>query len=68
MPDAPRLYRVPGYPVVPALFVVFCVLLVTVTIYQNPGNAGIGLLLILSGIPLYFLWRKRVPSTQPPSE
>ncbi len=59
MPDAPRPYRVPGYPVVPALFVLFCVVLVTVTIYQDPGNAGIGLLLIFSAIPFYFLWKDR---------
>jgi APA family basic amino acid/polyamine antiporter len=59
MPDAPRPYRVPGYPVVPALFVLFCVVLVAVTIYQDPGNAGIGLLLIFSGIPFYFLWKDR---------
>ena len=68
MPDAPRLYRVPGYPVVPAVFVLFCIVLVAVTIYQDPGNAGIGLLLILLGIPLYFCWRKRVPSAQECSE
>jgi APA family basic amino acid/polyamine antiporter len=62
MPDAPRPYRVPGYPVVPALFVVFCVVLVAVTIYQSPRNAGVGLLLILSGIPFWFLWKDRGPS------
>jgi len=59
MPAAPRPYRVPGYPVVPALFVLFCVVLVAVTIYQDPGNAGIGLLLIFSAIPFYFLWKDR---------
>jgi APA family basic amino acid/polyamine antiporter len=59
MPDAPRPYRVPGYPVTPALFVAFCVVLVAVTIYQSPRNAGIGLALIASGIPLYFLWNRR---------
>lgn len=59
MPDAPRPYRVPGYPVTPALFVAFCIVLVAVTIYQSPRNAGIGLALIASGIPLYFLWNRR---------
>lgn len=63
MADAPRPYRVPGYPVVPALFVVFCLVLVAVTIYQAPRNAGIGLVLIFSGIPLYFHWRRRGPIT-----
>lgn len=58
MPDAPRPYRVPGYPVTPALFVLFCIVLVVVTIYQAPVNAGIGLALIATGIPLYFVWRR----------
>jgi APA family basic amino acid/polyamine antiporter len=59
MPDAPRPYRVPGYPFVPALFVAFCVVLVVVTIVQSPRNAGIGLALILTGIPMYYVWKSR---------
>jgi APA family basic amino acid/polyamine antiporter len=61
MPDAPRPYRVPGYPVVPALFVVFCAALVIVTIYQAPASAGLGLALIFTGIPFYLAWRTRGP-------
>jgi len=68
MADAPRPYRVPGYPVVPALFVLFCIVLVAVTIYQDPGNSTIGLLLILSGIPFYLRWKKRLPLPNPQSE
>jgi APA family basic amino acid/polyamine antiporter len=59
MKDEPRPYRVTGYPIVPAIFVAFCCVLVAVTIYQSPRNAGIGLALIASGIPFYFLWRER---------
>lgn len=59
MPDVPRPYRVPGYPVVPALFVMFCAALVFVTIYQAPASAGLGLALIVTGTPFYLLWRKR---------
>lgn len=59
MPDAPRPYRVPLYPVLPALFVAFCIVLVAVTIYQAPRNAGLGLVLILSGLPFYLAWRNR---------
>jgi basic amino acid/polyamine antiporter, APA family len=59
MPDAPRPYRVPGYPLVPAVFVLFCIVLVTVTIYQSPRNAGLGLVLIASGLPFWLWWRTR---------
>ncbi|MFA6241221.1 MAG: amino acid permease [Candidatus Hydrogenedentales bacterium] len=60
MPDAPRPYKVTAYPFVPLAFVAFCAVLVVVTIYQSPRNAGIGLVLVLSGVPLYWVWgRKR---------
>ncbi len=59
MPDAPRAYKVPLYPVIPALFVAFCVVLVVVTIIQAPKNAGMGLALMLTAIPFYMMWRNR---------
>ena len=59
MADAPRPYKVPLYPFVPAFFVVFCVVLVVVTIIQAPRDAGIGLALMLSAAPFYWLWRGR---------
>ncbi len=59
MRDAPRPYRVTGYPVLPLIFVVFCFVLVVVTIFERPRDAGIGLALILAGLPFYFFWRKR---------
>jgi APA family basic amino acid/polyamine antiporter len=59
MKDTPRVYKVPGYPVLPFIFVLFCVTLVVVTIIQNPRDAGIGLSLVLIGIPFYLFWNKR---------
>ena len=61
MKDTPRPYRVTGYPVLPAVFVLFCLMLVVVTIIERPRDAGIGLALILAGLPFYFYWRKRLP-------
>lgn len=61
MPDAPRPYKAVGYPVLPALFIVFCVVLVGVSLVQRPMECGIGLLLILSGLPFYLYWRKNSP-------
>jgi len=59
MPDAHRPYKTWGYPVVPALFVLFCVGLFFNTIITRPREAGIGLSLILLGIPVYFLLERK---------
>ncbi len=58
MPDAPRPYKVWGYPVVPIVFIIFCVTLVVITIFSKPREALLGLGLILSGIPFYFYWKR----------
>ncbi len=60
MPDAPRPYKVWGYPIVPAIFIVFCLILFFNTILTRPREAIIGLTLIFSGLPVYwFLQRKK---------
>jgi APA family basic amino acid/polyamine antiporter len=53
MPDAYRPYKVWGYPVVPAVFIIFCMFLFFNTIITRPREAAIGMILILSGIPVY---------------
>jgi len=57
-PDAERPYRVWGYPVVPALFVLFCAALIVITCITHPREAGLGVVLMLTGVPLYFYWSK----------
>lgn len=59
MPDAPRPYKVLGYPVIPAVFILFCLLLIGNTIVTRPREAAIGLALILLGIPFYWWFNKR---------
>ena len=59
MPDAPRPYKVWGYPVVPAIFIVFCLILFFNTIVTRPREAAIGLTLILSGLPVYWLLNRK---------
>lgn len=60
MPDTPRPYKAWGYPVVPALFIVFCITLVLVTLVGKPREALIGLALIASGLPFYWYWNKKL--------
>ena len=57
MPDTHRPYKVIGYPVLPALFVVFSILFVGNTLYSDTSNAMMGLILISLGIPFYFYWK-----------
>lgn len=59
MPDAHRPYKVWGYPVVPAIFILFCIGLFFNTIITQPREAAIGLTLILIGIPVYFLMKRK---------
>ncbi|MGB9695811.1 MAG: APC family permease [Ignavibacteria bacterium] len=59
MKDVHRPYKIFGYPFVPGFFVLFCFLLVVITIVQNPRDAGIGLALIFAGVPFAIFWRKK---------
>jgi APA family basic amino acid/polyamine antiporter len=59
MPDVPRPYKVWGYPVIPAVFIIFCLFLIGNTIITRPREAGIGMVLILLGIPFYWWFQKR---------
>jgi len=56
-------YRVPGHPWTTGLFVLICLLVVLATVARYPANTAIGLAILLSGVPVYFLWRRRA---QPP--
>jgi APA family basic amino acid/polyamine antiporter len=58
-PDAPRPYRTWGYPVVPALFIGGCAVLVVNTLREAPLESGIGLALLVLGLPAYAWWRRR---------
>jgi APA family basic amino acid/polyamine antiporter len=58
MPDAPRPYKAWGYPVIPALFILFCVALIIITTISRPREAGIGLALMLAGVPFYWYWTR----------
>jgi APA family basic amino acid/polyamine antiporter len=57
-PDTPRPFRVPGYPVTPLLFVLSAAAIVANTLFGQPREAGIGLLVVFIGAPAYLVWRK----------
>ena len=55
---APR-FLMWGYPVLPALFVVASVTIVVNQIVSEPVESAIGMALVLSGVPVYYLWARR---------
>lgn len=59
MPDAPRPYKVWGYPVVPAIVILFCAALFINTFYAKTEEATIGMGLMLTGVPMYFYFMSR---------
>jgi APA family basic amino acid/polyamine antiporter len=58
-PDADRPYRVWGYPVVPALFVMGGLFLVVNTLKERPFESLAGLALLVPGLAAYFYWRSK---------
>ena len=60
MPDVERPYRAIGYPVLPALYIVLTtvVMLLILLSPTTRQDAFLGLVLVLLGIPVYFVWRK----------
>jgi len=57
--EAPRPFRAWGYPYAPAIFVGASALIVLNAIWRNPGPSGAGLAIIIAGLPLYVLLRRR---------
>ena len=62
-PDAPRPYRMIGYPFVPALFIAAAAVLLYYTFREDWPNSFYGLLVILAGVPV-FAWFRRQRQAQ----
>src|SRR5437588_1129851 len=80
-PDAARPYKVPGYPIVPWVFILFATLYLGFTVYNDiigyqaavgagkPAiiNSAFGTVLALIGTPIYFFYRRILSSRPRPS-
>jgi basic amino acid/polyamine antiporter, APA family len=55
LPDAERPYRAFGYPLLPAIYIVLALIFCVFLILMKPLYAGIGLGIVLLGIPLYYM-------------
>jgi APA family basic amino acid/polyamine antiporter len=56
---APDQYRAPLYPFLPAALVLGAFTLVIYSLVQRPTESLYGAATVLSGIPLYYFWRRR---------
>jgi basic amino acid/polyamine antiporter, APA family len=59
MPDAPRPYKVWGYPIVPGIVIVISAALFINTIITQPREAGIGLVLMFTGVPMWYWFNRK---------
>ena len=57
-PDAERPYRAFGYPLVPALYIAAALVILAVLLVYRTSTTWPGLLIVLTGIPVYLLWRR----------
>jgi len=57
-PGAVRSYRTWGYPFVPIISILLAGLLIVDLAWLAPATSGIGILIVLTGVPVYFLWRR----------
>jgi len=65
-PNAERPYRAFGYPIVPALYVIGAAVILGVLFVYQTQTTWPGLIIIATGIPVYFIWRKLgAPSPEP---
>jgi APA family basic amino acid/polyamine antiporter len=67
-PDIPRPYKAVGYPVLPALYIVLATAVAVILLIAKSTRteAFSGLVLVILGIPVYYLWRKVEAGKAPP--
>ena len=54
-----RPYKAIGYPLLPAIYIVVATVIESLLLIYKPNFTWPGLILVLLGIPVYFLWTRR---------
>ena len=65
-PDAERPYKAIGYPVLPGIYIVMAIFIDIVLLRYKPQFTWPGLIIVLLGIPVYYLWRSRCVAAETP--
>jgi APA family basic amino acid/polyamine antiporter len=66
-PDRPRPYRMWGYPVTPVLFAATAVWFLVNMLVERPGPSLVAAGIMITGVPVYFLWARRSRTEAPGS-
>jgi amino acid transporter len=60
--DHDRPFRVPGYPYVPAIFILTSIIMTVLAVKDDPKTNGTWLAVLFAGVPVYFAWRWMFPA------
>jgi len=66
-PDAERPYKAMGYPVLPAIYIVMAIYIDLLLLRYKPQYTWPGLIIVLIGIPVYFVWTRRAGKSTAPA-
>jgi APA family basic amino acid/polyamine antiporter len=66
-PDAERPYKAWGYPVVPILYILGATVILFVLFIYQTATTWPGLIIVLTGVPIYFLWRSKIENNASPA-
>ncbi|MDP1621085.1 MAG: amino acid permease [Bacteroidales bacterium] len=58
-PEAERPYKAFGYPVIPLTYITLALTVMTILFIYKPVYTWPGLIIVILGIPVYYLWRKK---------
>lgn len=58
-PELERPYKAFGYPVIPLIYITLATIVMAILLFYKPGYTWPGLIIVLLGIPVYFLWSKK---------
>ncbi len=70
-PDAERPYKAFGYPIVPAIYIVGASVITLVLLFYKTQTSWPGLVIVLTGVPVYFIWKNlsgSAPAAEEPGE
>ena len=56
-------FRMPGFPVLPSVFILAAMYVVLGSVASNPANAVKGTVLMLVGVPVFLYWQRREKPT-----
>ena len=52
-------YKMPGFPIVPIIYILAAIMILTLGFLRSPGPSSIAILTVVVGVPAYFLFKKR---------